>query len=41
LFLSKVPLVGWRMGEDLVYMAEGALHDTSSLIIWSQNMGKK
>ena len=34
-----VPLVGWRIGDDLVYLAEGAYHDTSSVIIWAQNMG--
>ena len=36
-----VPLVGWRIGPDLVYLAEGAYHDTSSVILWAQNMGKK
>ena len=35
-----VPLVGWRIGQDLVYLAEGAYHDTSSVILWAQNMGK-
>ena len=34
-----VPLVGWKIGDDLVYLAEGAYHDTSSVIIWAQNMG--
>ena len=34
-----VPLVGWRIGPDLVYLAEGAYHDTSSVILWAQNMG--
>lgn len=34
-----VPLIGWRIGDELVYLAEGASHDTSSIIIWAQNMG--
>ena len=34
-----VPLVGWRMGSDLVYLAEGAYHDTSSVILWAQSLG--
>ena len=34
-----VPLVGWKIGPDLVYLAEGAYHDTSSVILWAQNMG--
>ena len=35
----KVPLIGWRIGDELAYLAEGASHDTSSIIIWAQNMG--
>ena len=34
-----MPLVGWRIGEELVYLAEGAYHDTSSVILWGQTMG--
>ena len=36
----QVPLVGWRIGDELVYLAEGADHDTSSLIQWAQQMSK-
>jgi len=34
-----VPLIGWRIGDELVHLAEGASHDTSSIILWAQNMG--
>jgi hypothetical protein len=36
----QVPLVGWRLGDELVYLAEGADHDTSSLIQWAQQMSE-
>ena len=39
-YYFKVPLIGWRIGDELVYLAEGASHDTSSIILWAQNMGK-
>ena len=40
-YYFQVPLIGWRIRDELVYLAEGASHDTSSIIIWAQNMGKK
>lgn len=33
------PVVGWRMGGELVYAAEGANNDTASIIKWAQNLG--
>ncbi|XP_004922481.2 putative glycerol kinase 5 isoform X1 [Bombyx mori] len=33
------PVVGWRLGDELVYSAEGANNDTASIIKWAQNLG--
>ncbi|XP_045502007.1 putative glycerol kinase 5 [Colias croceus] len=33
------PVVGWRLGSELVFSAEGANNDTASIIKWAQNLG--
>ncbi|XP_037295078.1 putative glycerol kinase 5 isoform X2 [Manduca sexta] len=33
------PVVGWRLGKELIYSAEGANNDTASIIKWAQNLG--
>lgn len=33
------PLVGWRIGSELVYVAEGAANDTGSIIEWAKSLG--
>ncbi|XP_023288385.1 putative glycerol kinase 5 [Orussus abietinus] len=33
------PLVGWRIGSELVYVAEGASNDTGTLIEWAKYLG--
>lgn len=33
------PLVGWKIGQELVYVAEGATNDVGSLIEWALNIG--
>uniref|UniRef100_A0A1B6KQ55 Glycerol kinase 5 n=1 Tax=Graphocephala atropunctata TaxID=36148 RepID=A0A1B6KQ55_9HEMI len=33
------PLVGWRVADELVYMAEGSSSDTATLMQWLQDMG--
>lgn len=33
------PVVGWRLGAELVYVAEGANSDTGSIIKWAQELG--
>ncbi|CAH0713348.1 unnamed protein product, partial [Brenthis ino] len=33
------PVVGWRLGEELVFSAEGANNDTASIIKWAQSLG--
>ncbi|XP_061721181.1 putative glycerol kinase 5 [Cydia pomonella] len=33
------PIVGWRLGDELVYSAEGSNNDTASIIKWAQNLG--
>ncbi|KAJ4449775.1 hypothetical protein ANN_01179 [Periplaneta americana] len=33
------PQVGWRFGKEIVYVMEGASHDTGSLINWAQQIG--
>jgi putative glycerol kinase 5 len=34
------PLVGWRVGDDLAYVAEGASNDNGTLINWAVKCGK-
>lgn len=34
------PVVGWRLGEEIVFSAEGANNDTASIIKWAQSLGK-
>ncbi|KAI5643034.1 putative glycerol kinase 5 [Phthorimaea operculella] len=34
------PVVGWRLGDELVYSAEGANNDTASIIQWAQNLAE-
>ncbi len=36
-----VPVVGWRYGDALCFLAEGSNHDTSSLIEWARQLGEK
>ncbi|CAH2089560.1 unnamed protein product [Euphydryas editha] len=33
------PVVGWRLGDELIYSAEGANNDTASIIKWAQSLG--
>ncbi|XP_012258819.2 putative glycerol kinase 5 [Athalia rosae] len=33
------PLVGWRIGTEIVYVVEGASNDTGSLIDWAKSIG--
>ncbi|XP_050352427.1 putative glycerol kinase 5 isoform X2 [Nymphalis io] len=33
------PVVGWRLGDELVFSAEGANNDTASIIKWAQTLG--
>ncbi|XP_045452645.1 putative glycerol kinase 5 [Melitaea cinxia] len=33
------PVVGWRLGDELIYSAEGGNNDTASIIKWAQNLG--
>ncbi|KAK2576501.1 hypothetical protein KPH14_005824 [Odynerus spinipes] len=33
------PLVGWRIGSELVYVVEGASNDTGALIEWAKALG--
>ena len=38
-FSGLYPLVGWRIGSELVYIVEGASNDTGSLIEWAKFIG--
>ena len=39
-FLSGLyPLIGWRVGDEVVFVMEGASHDTGSLIKWAEQIG--
>ncbi|KAG7301559.1 hypothetical protein JYU34_014527 [Plutella xylostella] len=33
------PLIGWRLGDEVQYVAEGAINDTATVIKWAQNLG--
>ena len=33
------PIVGWKLGQELVFAAEGANNDTASIIKWAQKLG--
>ncbi|KAJ9577720.1 hypothetical protein L9F63_005713 [Diploptera punctata] len=33
------PQVGWKMGDQTVYVMEGAAHDTGTLIKWAEHIG--
>lgn len=34
------PLVGWKIGSEVVYLAEGNAADTGTAIKWAQNLGE-
>lgn len=34
------PVVGWKIGEELVYLAEGNAADTGTAIKWAQELGE-
>lgn len=34
------PLVGWKIGSDVVYLAEGNAADTGTAIKWAQDLGE-
>ncbi|XP_021931415.1 putative glycerol kinase 5 isoform X2 [Zootermopsis nevadensis] len=33
------PQIGWRLGDEIVFVMEGASHDTGSLIKWAEQIG--
>ncbi|CAK1584494.1 unnamed protein product [Parnassius mnemosyne] len=33
------PVVGWRLGDEIVFSAEGGNNDTATIITWAQNIG--
>ena len=40
IFISGLyPQIGWRLGDEVVYVMEGASHDTGSLIKWAEQIG--
>ena len=36
-----MPLVGWKIGDELVYLAEGQSSDSGSAIDWGQKAGEQ
>lgn len=38
--LGLYPLVGWKIGSDVVYLAEGNAADTGTSIRWAQEIGE-
>ena len=40
IFISGLyPQIGWRVGDEVVFVMEGASHDTGSLIKWAEQIG--
>lgn len=39
MFIGLYPVVGWRIGEELIYVAEGSSSDTGILIEWVKSIG--
>ncbi|XP_068975832.1 glycerol kinase 5 isoform X1 [Bombus flavifrons] len=33
------PVIGWQIGDELVYMIEGAWNDTGTIVEWAKNIG--
>merc|ERR1719154_356752 len=34
-----VPLVGWKVGDDITFLAEGSVHETGVMVNWAQTVG--
>jgi len=34
-----IPLVGWKIGDDVKYLAEGSVHDTGGMVTWGKRIG--
>ena len=34
-----IPLVGWKIGLDTCFLAEGSVHDTGVVMDWGRNQG--
>lgn len=39
--LGIYPIVGWKIKDETVYVAEGASNDTGTTIKWAQGIGKE
>ena len=39
-FVGLYPLVGWKIGSEVVYVAEGVATGTATSIEWAKQMGK-
>lgn len=39
LFIGLYPVVGWRIGKELIYLVEGSSSDTGILIEWAKSIG--
>jgi putative glycerol kinase 5 len=40
IFAGMYPLVGWKVGSDLTYLAESASNDTGTVVNWAVQCGK-
>lgn len=40
LFSGLYPVIGWKIGKELVYVVEGSSSDTGILIEWAKSIGK-
>ena len=39
LLTGLYPLIGWKIKDELVYLAEGSINDTGIMIEWAQSLG--
>lgn len=40
-WIGLYPLVGWKIGADVVYLAEGNAAGTGAAIKWAQDLGEE
>lgn len=39
-FVGLYPLIGWKIQDELVYLAEGVASDTGIAMEWAKSIGK-
>ena len=34
-----IPLIGWKIGTETIFLAEGSVHDTGVMVRWAKTVG--